>query len=215
MRRPARRYSDSLPERLSEVKGWRPQDHRRARLERGLGLKIPQGSLQNSIGEPALSVADDYAQPVVAPAPAQDTILVVTADGKGIPMTGQDSPPLAARRGKGPPKTAQTAAVGTALSSVAPSGRASHDVGAALLPDQTPQPTLPPARPGLSHQPTVGTVAGKKAAINQLAAQVAQRAPPAFSSRRALGDGSVALPPPRLDHFPALSLVLEIIQGSA
>ena len=208
---PERCYSDSVQERLSEVNVWVPQDHSLTLFERWLGLKIPKGSLQNSLGEQALYVEDYYAQHVVPAAPAQDTILVVTADGKGIPMTRQDSPPPTARRGKGQPKTAKKEAVVTALYSVAPYVRDSQDILAALLPDQVSQPTPPAARPDLSHKQTFGTLEGKTAAMNQLAAHVARRGPNAFAYRVALSDGAVALQQHLLDHFPDFTLVLDII----
>ena len=208
---PARCYSDSVQERLSEVNVWVPQEPSLTLFERWLGLKIPKGSLQNSIGEQALYVEDYYMQHVVATAPVQDTILVVTADGKGIPMTRQDSPPPADRRGKGQPKTAKKEAVVTAVYSVAPYGRDSLAILAALLPEQVSQPTPPTERPALSHKQTFGTLEGKTAAMNQLASQVVRRDPTAFAYRVALSDGAVALQQHLLDHFPDFTLVLDII----
>jgi len=87
-------YSDSVQERLSEVNVWIPQEQSVALMERWLGLKIAKGSLQSSSSQQALYVEDYYEQRQSGPAPAQDSILVATADGKGIPMTRQDSPPL-------------------------------------------------------------------------------------------------------------------------
>jgi hypothetical protein len=209
---PTRRYSDSVQERLSEMNVWVPQEHSLALFARWLGLKTPKGSLQNSVSEQALYVEDYYAQHVVpTTAPAQDTVLVVTADGKGIPMTRQDSPPPADRRGKGQPKTAKKEAVVTALYSVAPYVRDSQAILAALLPEQVPQPTPPTARPALSHKQTFGTLEGKTVAMNQLAIPVARRDPTAFPYRVALSDGAVALQQPLLDHFPDFTLVLDII----
>jgi hypothetical protein len=208
---PARCYSDSVQERLSDVNVWVPQEDSLGLFERWLGLKIPKGSLQNSLSEQALYVEDYYEQHGVPAAPAQDTILVVTADGKGIPMTRQDSPPPAARRGKGQPKTAKKEAIVTAVYSVAPYVRDSQAILTALLPDQMPRAEPPPARPAPSHKQTFGTLEGKTAAMNQLAIQVARRDPATFASRVALSDGAVALQQHLLDHFPDFTLVLDII----
>lgn len=208
---PARCYSDSVQERLSEVNVWVPQDHSLALFERWLGLTIPKGSLQNSTSEQALYVEDFYAQHVVPAAPAQDTILVATADGKGIPMTRQDSPPPTARRSKGQPKTAKKEAIVTALYSVAPHRRDSQAIIAALLPDQADEAKPAAARPRPSTKQTFGTLEGKTAAMNQLAAQVARRAPHTFPARVTLSDGSVALQQHLLDHFPDFTLILDII----
>src|SRR5471030_2588758 len=95
---PERSYSESVQERLSELNVWLPQDHSVALVERWLGLKIPKGSLQNSASDQALYVADYYQQRPVSAVPVQDSLLVASADGKGIPMTRADSPPVQARR---------------------------------------------------------------------------------------------------------------------
>lgn len=208
---PERCSSASVQEWLSEVNVWVRQDHSLALFERWLGIKISQGSLQNSLGEQALYVEDYYAQHIVPAAPAQDTIRVVTAEGKGIPLTRQDRPPPTARRGKGQPKTAKKEAVVRALYSVAPHVRSSQAILAALLPDQSPQPMPSPARPAPSYKQTFGTLEGKTGARHQLAAQGARRPPGAFAYRVALSDGSVALQQPLLDPFPDFTLVLDII----
>jgi len=208
---PERSYSDSVQERLSEVNVWVPQDHSLALFERWLGLKIPKGSLQSSVSEQALYVEDYYAQHQVAPAPTQDTILVATTDGKGIPMTRADSPPVQARRSKGSPKTAKKEAIVTVVYSVAPYGRDSQDILEALLPDgSAPDPTSAD-RPVPSHKQTFGTLDGKTAALTHLAQQVAQRDSPQFVHRVALTDGSEALQQQMLDHLPTFTLVLDII----
>jgi hypothetical protein len=208
---PERRYSDSVQERLSEMNVWVPQDHSLALFEHWLGLKIPKGSLQNSVGEQALYVEDYYAQRRVPAAPVQDTILVATADGKGIPMTRQDSPPPAARRSKGQQKTAKKEAIVTALYSVAPYVRESQAIIAALLPDQADAAKPTAARPTPSQKQTFGTLEGKTVAMSHLAEQVTQRHRPAFAYRVALSDGSQALQQQLLDHLPDFTLVLDII----
>ena len=208
---PERRYSDSVQERLGELNVWMPQDNSLALFERWLGLKIPKGSLQSSVSEQALYMEDYYVQQPVVPAPAQDTILVATADGKGIPMTRQDSPPPASRRSKGQKKTAKKEAIVTALYSVAPYVRDSQDIIAALLPDQAGEANPAEMRPIPSHKQTLGTLDGKTAAMHQLAYQVARRDHPQFIYRVALTDGAEALQQQMLEHLPGFTLVLDII----
>lgn len=208
---PVRCYSDSVQERLSEVNVWIPQDHSLALLERWLGLKIPKGSLQSSAGEQALYVADYYQQRPVLPAPVQDSILVATADGKGIPMTRADSPVAHARRSKGLKKTAKKEAIVTAVYSVAPYVRDSQAILDALLPNAADSSKPSAERPLPSHKQTFGTLDGKTAAIGHLAQQVAQRERSQFVHRVALTDGSEALQQQVLDQLPDFSLVLDII----
>ena len=204
-------YSDSVQERLSEIKEWLPQEQSVALLDRWLGLKIPKGSLQSSTSQQALYVEDYYEQRPMGCAPATDSILLATADGKGIPMTRADSPPPQARRSKGQKKTAKKEAIVTALYSVAPYVRDSASILAALLPDQTESPKSVPPRPTPSHKQTFGTLDGKMVALSHLAQQVARRDTSQVVYHVALSDGSQALQQQVLAHLPTFTLVLDII----
>ena len=208
---PERCYSTCVQERLSEVSVWVPEAQSVAVLERWQGLKIPKGSLQRSLSEQAAWVGAYYAQRTAPVVGEQDSILVATADGKGIPMTRADSPPPQARRTKGQKKTAKKEAIVTALYSVAPYVRSSQDIIQALL---SPTPELPRAsvpRPAPSGKQTFGTLAGKAAAFSQLTHQVAQRHADQFVHRVALSDGSLALQAHLLNDLPDFTLVLDII----
>jgi hypothetical protein len=208
---PERCYSDSVQERLGEVNVWVPQEHSLALLERWLGLKIPKGSLQSSASEQALYVEDYYQQQPIPATPAQASILVATADGKGIPMTRADSPPVQARRSKGSKKTAKKEAIVTALYSVAPYIRDSQDILTALLPDAADSPQSSAKRPLPSGKQTFGSLDGKTAAIGHLAKLAAQRDSPQFVHHVALTDGADALQQQVLDQLPDFTLVLDII----
>jgi hypothetical protein len=203
---PERCYSDSVQERLSEMNVWVPQAHSLALVERWLGLQIAKGSLQSSVSDQAQYVDSYYQQ-----RPTTDRILVATADGKGIPMTRADSPPVQARRSKGDKKTAKKEAIVTALYSVAPYPRDSQAILKALLPDKEDASKPVPVRPVPSHKQTFGTLEGKAAALTRLAHQVAQREGGTFTYRVALTDGSLALQQQMLDHLPDFTLVLDII----
>ena len=208
---PERCYSDSVQERLSEVSVWVPQEHSLALFERWLGLKVPKGSLQRSASDQAQYVADYYQQRPLVASPTQDSILVATADGKGIPMTRADSPPEQARRGKGSKKTAKKEAIVTALYSVAPYVRDSQAILQALLGNEADAVKPSTGRPVPSGKQTFGTLDGKAAAISQLAQNVAQRDSPQFVWRVALTDGASALQQHMLDYLPDFTLVLDII----
>jgi hypothetical protein len=208
---PERCYSDSVQERLSELNVWIPQAQSLALMERFVDLKIPKGSLQSSVRDQGQSVERYYQQRPVGPTPAQDSILVATADGKGIPMTRADSPPPAARRSKGDKKTAKKEAIVTALYSVAPYPRDSQDILQALLSDAADRPTAETPRPVPSNKQTFGTLAGKEAALTHLAQQVTRREADTFTHRVALTDGSPALQQQMQAHLPDFSLVLDII----
>lgn len=204
-------YSDSVQERLSELNVWMPQEQSVGLMERWLSLKVPKGSLQSSSSQQSLYVEDYYEQHHIGPTPETDSILVVSADGKGIPMTRTDSPPLQARRSKGQKKTAKKEAVVTAVYSVAPYIRDSASILAALVPAQAEQGKPKQPRPVPSHKQTFGTLEGKTAALSHLALQVTRRDSPQFVHRVALTDGSTPLQQRVQAQFPAFTLVLDII----
>ena len=204
-------YSDSVQERLSEITVWMPQEQSVTLMERWLGLKIPKGSLQSTSSQQALYVEDYYEQRQMGPAPETDRILVVSADGKGIPMTQADSPPLRARRSKGQKKTAKKEAIVTTVYSVAPYVRDSRSILAALLPDQIEEANPRQPRPIPSDKQTFGTLDGKTAALSHLAQQVAQRDSSQFVHHVALTDGSAPLQQRAQEQFPTFTLVLDII----
>jgi hypothetical protein len=208
---PERCYSDSVQERLSAINVWVPQAQSLALMARFLGLQIAKGSLQSSLSDQAQYVDSYYQQRPTTATPATDSLLVATADGKGIPMTRADSPPVQARRSKGAKKTAKKEAIVTALYSVAPYPRDSQDILRALLPDTLDAPKPDEPRPVPSNKQTFGTLAGKAAALTHLAHQVAQREATAFTYRVALTDGSLALQQQMLAHLPDFTLVLDII----
>ena len=211
---PERCYSDSVQERLSAINVWVPQAQSLALMERFLGLPIAKGSLQSSVSDQAQYVDSYYQQRPPTATPATDSILVATADGKGIPMTRADSPPLQARRSKGDKKTAKKEAIVTALYSVAPYPRGSQDILDALLSDTDDAPKPDRLRPVPSHKQTFGTLDGKQAALSHLADQVARREADTFKYRVALTDGSLALQQQMLAHLPDFTLILDIIHAT-
>lgn len=66
-----------------------------------LPIDVSKGASQKMVADHGEMVTAYYEQAPVAEPPATDTILVVSADGKGVPMNREHSPPPAARRGKG------------------------------------------------------------------------------------------------------------------
>ena len=174
---PERIYSDCVQEMMSALEVWVPQDHTLGLIDQFFGLSIAKGSLQGSAADQATYVTAYYEQRSAPETPKPDTILVVTVDGKGIPMTRRDSPPPQARRSKGQKKTAKKEAVVTATYTVAPYPRTSDDIIQALLAAsrQPEAPRQPPVRPPIHGKQTFGTLEGKTGALDHLSSVVAQR----------------------------------------
>jgi hypothetical protein len=210
---PARCYSDLLREWA--VYGTTDESYRESQtvLERILGLSLSVHALETCVTEAAADVAGFYAPPAEPPVPPPvGAILVVQADGKGVPMVqpSPQRPPV--RLGKGQKRGKKKEAVVTGLYTIAPYPRTPQEVVAALLQDSDgPEPA---ARPQPVDKELRATLAGKAVAMRRLAQRAAQREGPQIEQRVALTDGAEALQQQLVTHFPAYTLILDIIHAT-
>jgi hypothetical protein len=210
---PARCYSDLLQEWA--VYGTTDESYRESQtmLECILGLSLSVQTLETCVTEAGADVTTFYAQPAdpTAPIPA-GTILVVQADGKGVPMVQPPTQRPPGRLGKGQKRGKKKEAVVTALYTIAPYPRTPQAVVAALL--QEPEGPAPAARPRAEGKELRATLEGKAVAMRHLAERVAQREGPSIQERVALTDGAEALQEQLGTHFPEHTLVLDIIHAT-
>lgn len=186
-------------------------------VARVLGLSLAKLALETSVQEDARDVDAFYDQKALPPPAGEGPILVLQADGKGVPMVRPEPTAAPARRGKGEKRTQKKEAVVTALYTIAPYPRTPQAVAAALLADDPPAgaPARPPAppRPQPVGKEVRATLAGKAAAFVRLARRVAQRDGPHIHYRVALTDGAEALQRQILARWPLFTLVLDIIHA--
>jgi hypothetical protein len=210
---PARCYSDLLREWA--VYGTTDESYRESQtiLERILGLSLSVQALETCATEAGADVTPFYKPPAdpMAAVPA-GTILVVPADGKGVPIVQPPTPTPPVRLGKGQKRGKKKEAVVTGLYTIAPYPRTPQEVVGALL--QEPGGPAPAARPRPEGKELRATLAGKAVAMRQLAQRVAQREGPHLQQRVALTDGAEALQQRLLSHFPEHTLVLDIIHAT-
>ena len=174
-------------------------------LERVLGLSLSSQALETSVAEDAADVAAFYRQPPdPTMRPAEVTILVAQADGKGVPLVRPPRAPGAVRPGKGQPPGTKKEAIVTAVYTIAPYQRSPAMVLAALMQDT--ERTNPDPRPVPVGKEVRATLAGKEAALTVLAARVAQQAGPQLQQRVALTDGAEALQQQMRSHLPEHTL---------
>lgn len=210
---PARCYSDLLRDWTdydATDGAYRETAHT---IERILGLDLSIQALETSVREDAQDVASFYAQPHLASNPATAaTILVVQADGKGVPMVQPPpaDPPL--RLGKGQKRTKKKEAIVTSVYTIAPYVRRPHDVRAALLHEE-PRADHP-TRPVPVDKETRATLDGKAAAVQTLQQRAAQRDRAHICAHVALTDGAESLQQHMTSMFPAYTLILDIIHAS-
>ena len=210
---PARCYSDLL-------RAWTGYDatdgayrETASTIAQILGLDLSIQALETSVREDAQDVATFYAQPRAATDVATaGSILVVQADGKGVPMVQPPPTDPALRLGKGQKRTKKQEAIVTSLYTIAPYVRTPADVRAALLHEE--RRADHPTRPTPVQKETRATLAGKAAAMQTLQPRAAQRDGRHIQARVALTDGAESLQHHMITAFPQYTLILDIIHAS-
>jgi hypothetical protein len=185
-------------------------------LNRMLGISVSKQALETGIQEDAVDVEAFYEQKEAPSAEHEGSILVVQADGKGVPMKRDEPAVKAARRGKGQKRAKKKEAVVTAIYTIDPYWRTPQDVVDALVPKQeetAPSKKSPSQRPAPVGKEVRATLEGKEVAFARLARRVTQREGTHIQHRVALTDGAeplqnrmIALPSP-------FTLVLDIIHA--
>ena len=118
---PARCYSDLLQEWA--VYGTTDESYRESQtvLQRILGLSLSAQAIETSVADAAGEVRAFYEQPAEPPVPApEQTILVVQADGTGVPMVPASPAAPSVRLSKGQKRGKKKEAVVTGLYTIAP-----------------------------------------------------------------------------------------------
>lgn len=203
-------YSDLLRDWAEFCTTDESYDESNRVLKRILALSLSKQALETAVGEDAADVEAFYEQKAVPPAGAEGAILVIQADGKGVPMVRAESAEPPARRGKGQKRTEKKEAVVTAIYSVEPYLRTAQQMVDALLRDLEPAATQPP-RPTPVGKEVRATMKGKDFALARLARRVDRRQGEHVQHRIALTDGAEALQDRVLSTFPGFTLVLDII----
>jgi hypothetical protein len=189
-------------------------------LKRILDLSISKLALETGVQEDAGDVEAFYEHKPVPPAQEEGPILVVQADGKGVPMVREETAPRVARRGKGKKRTKKKEAVVTANYTIAPYSRTPEEVVERLLAEQEEHEEGPERSENDTSRPVpVGkevraTLEGKDTAFERLVERVIQRDGAHTEHRVALTDGDDALQRQVESKLPTFTLVLDIIHAS-
>jgi hypothetical protein len=207
------RYSDFLRE-MSEYLGVYVAYSKATDVEeRFLGVKLSTRVLQKVINEDAVDVEVFYAQ---KPPPAPDKeaeILVIQADGKGVPMVLETPAEPKVRLGKGKKRGRKKEAIVTTVYTIACAPRTPEEVVASFFyQDQSSiskQATSKRTKPQNKH--VWATLEGKDTALARLAKQVAPRQGSHILHKVALCDGCEALQSRIETRFPDFNLILDFI----
>jgi hypothetical protein len=210
---PERWYSDLLREWAAF--GTTDESYRESQttLERILGRSLSLQAIETGVREDATDVTTFYEQPPDPHAPLPlGALLVVQADGKGVPQAQPLATSSRERLGKGQKRSKKKEAVVTSLYSIAPYRRTAQDVVAALMHEE-PAADLAP-RPQPIAKEVHATLEGKTVALARLKQRAMQRTGPHLQERVALTDGAEALQDQLLVQFPEHTLVLDIIHAT-
>jgi hypothetical protein len=184
-------------------------------LSRLLGLNLSIGAIESNIADDAADVEVYYAQKP-APNPAEEAeILVVQADGKGVPMVLEKPSEPQTRLGKGQKRGRKKEAMVTSIYTIAPNPRTPQNVvGSFFQQGQTDtfqKKKRNHCRP--QHKHIWATLDGKDAALARLAQQVAAREGTHILYRVALCDGYEPLQTRITEQFPDFTLILDFIHA--
>jgi hypothetical protein len=212
---PSRCYSDLLRDWAEHSATNESYTESLRGLNRIFGISVSKQALETGIQEDAVDVEAFYEQKGTPSAEHEGSILVVQADGKGVPMKRDEPAVKAVRLGKGQKRGKKKEAVVTAIYTIAPYWRTPQDVVNALVPkqDKTEQKSK-----SLSQRPVpVGkevraTLEGKDVAFERLTRRVTQREGTHIQHRVALTDGAESLQT-RMLELPTFTLVLDIIHA--
>jgi hypothetical protein len=184
-------------------------------LDRILGLRLSSRVMKESVAVDSAEVERFYAQKP-PPAPANEAeILVIQADGKGVPMILEQPTEPKVRLGKGQKRGRKKEAIVTTVYTIAATPRTPEDVVTSFFnphPDQTSRKTIV-ARSAPQNKHVWATLAGKDAALARLAQQVQRRQGQHIRHKVALCDGCEALQSRLTSHFPDFSQVLDFIHA--
>lgn len=184
-------------------------------LSRLLGLKLSTGAIESNLADDAADVESYYAQKP-APKPVEEAeILVIQADGKGVPMVLEAPPEPQLRLGKGQKRGRKKEAMVTSIYTITPNPRTPQAVVDSFFhqnqTDTAPKKKAKAARP--QHKHIWATLAGKEAALARLAPHVAARDGVHIHHRVALCDGYEPLQNRLTKQFPGFSLILDFIHA--
>jgi len=212
----ADRYSDLLRE-MAEYLGVYVVYHKATDiLKRLLELNLSTRVQQKIIADDAVAVEEYYEQKA-PPAPEEEaSILVIQADGKGVPLILETPAEPQVRLGKGQKRGRKKEAIVTSVYTIATLPRTPEEVVASYYAqNQANEPQKPISkRPKPQNKHVWATLEGKDTALDRLAQRVAPRLGDHIQHRVALCDGCEALQSRLQARFPDFSLILDFIHAN-
>ena len=207
-------YSDLLQEvteylAVYHVYGGKSADF----LERLLGFKLSARAVQENVAEDSTSVEAYYAQKLPPSPESEAEILVIQADGKGIPMVLEEEAEAQVRLGKGQKHGHKKEAIVTTVYTIPANPRTPNGVIASFFAeDQAKNTPIKASKPQNKH--LWATLDGKEVALSRLSIQVALREGLHIQHRVALCDGCEALQSRIGLQFQGFTRILDFVHAN-
>ena len=181
-----------------------------------LGQKLSTNAVSKMVTEDAADVEAYYEQKPVPKPEDEGAILVIQADGKGVPMVRETPAEAKVRLGKGEKRTKKKEAIVTGIYTIEPLPRTPEEVVASFF-HRDKRPALKESaskRNKPQNKQLWATLQGKDVALERLAGQVKKREGIHVKHRAALTDGAEALQDRVLSYCPDFTLILDFIHAS-
>jgi hypothetical protein len=207
------RYSDLLREVIEYLAVYVTYDKATEILERFLGLTFSTRALQESIAADTVDVESYYEEKPPPPVDEEAEVLVIQADGKGVPLVVGEPAQAKVRLGKGEKRGRKKEAIVTTVYTIAAALRRPEEVVASFFyHERDVEDKKKPPKP--QHKHIWATLDGKDAALERLARRVAPRQGDHIRYRVALCDGCEALQSRIEKQFSDFSLILDFIHAN-
>lgn len=206
---PADGASDLVRQWRQKLCAYLPYAQAQQIVEALLLPPVSTRQLQHDIQEDAQQVAAYYAQ-AHKPTPVPEaSLLVVQADGKGVPLRESTEAAKKVRKQKGEKTSRKKEAIVTSVYTLAPHPRSPQEVVASLFEGER----AASKRASPQNKRVFATLEGKTAALGFTAQQVFKQQGGHIRDQVALTDGSDALQERVQAQFPDFTLVLDCIHA--
>lgn len=208
------RYSDLLREMLDYLGVYTSYNKAVDIFKRILKSSLSTRVQQKLVTDDAEDVLDYYEQKPAPTAADEAEILVVQADGKGVPIILEKSSSEPVRLGKGQKRGRKKEAIVTAVYTIATNLRTPEDVVNSFFQQNkdNKKSNVSPPKPQNKH--IWATLDGKETALARLGKQVESRQGSHIQHKVALADGCEALQGWIKEEFPDFILILDFVHAN-
>lgn len=205
-------YSDLLREMAEELGAYIPYQKSAAILERFLKFGLSTRVFEKMIADDSQDVEAYYEQKAPPAAETEAEILVIQADGKGVPLLFEERTEPQVRLGKGQKHGKKKEAIVTSVYTIGRNLRTPEEVVDSFFKRESITTTQKRPKPQNKH--VWATLAGKDAALDRLRKYVSPRLGRHIADKVALCDGCEALQTRIEERFPDFSLILDFIHAN-